>query len=241
MNTTRTTIDPDTTVGELVVQQPNRSRLFEQLGLDYCCGGRKPLRQACAEKGLDLDDVLRRLAEIPASPPRTSHEAAPRMSVQDLVNHIVSEHHEYLRREMPRLHQMVLKVARVHGPEDARLARLPEIFENLKVELESHMAKEEQVLFPALSEWAAQGRIPQGDTSTLQAPIRVMVMEHEEAARLLEEMKRLTDGFTPPDWACNTYRAMLDGLRELEADLHQHVHEENNILFPRALTGAQQA
>jgi len=235
MNTTTTPIDPNTTVGELVTRQPNRSRLFEELGIDYCCGGHKSLRQACADKGLNLDDVLARLAQIPATPPRSSHEAAAELSLGQLIDHIVTEHHAYLRRELPRLARLIHKVARVHGEEDERLASLPGIYDAMQAELADHMLKEEQILFPAIRTLEESEGPGEAGFASIGQPIQVMMAEHDSTGRALETLRRLTDGFTPPDWACNTYRAMLDGLRELEADLHQHIHEENNILFPRAL------
>lgn len=235
MTTMNTTINPETTVGELVVQQPNRSRLFEQLGIDYCCGGRKPLRQACADKQVNLDEVLAQLEQLPASPPQSSHEAAPNLALSELIDHIVNEHHGYLRRELPRLDQMIDKVARVHGEKDTRLGSLPGIYKAMQAELGDHMLKEENILFPAIKALDAGQGLADACFASVGQPIQVMLAEHDSAGRALEQMRGLTDGFTPPDWACNTYRAMLDGLRELEADLHQHIHEENNILFPRAL------
>jgi len=125
--------------------------------------------------------------------------------------------------------------ARVHGEEDERLASLPGIYDAMQAELADHMLKEEQILFPAIRTLEESEGPGEAGFASIGQPIQVMMAEHDSTGRALETLRRLTDGFTPPDWACNTYRAMLDGLRELEADLHQHIHEENNILFPRAL------
>ncbi|MCB1126227.1 MAG: iron-sulfur cluster repair di-iron protein [Verrucomicrobiae bacterium] len=232
------TLNPETTVGELVVEQPNRSRLFEELRIDYCCGGRKPLRQVCEEKGLALEDVLARLEQLPTESQQSSHSTVAELTLGALIDHIVDEHHAYLRRELPRLDGMIRKVARVHGEKDHRLVTLPVVFAALIAELGDHLAKEERILFPAIR------RLESGDPedtcfASVGQPIQVMLAEHDSAGHTVEEMRRLTEGFNPPTWACNTYRAMLDGLRELEADLHQHIHEENNILFPRALEREQ--
>lgn len=241
MTTAELTLSPETTVGELVVQQPNRSRLFEELHIDYCCGGRKPLQQACEEKGLAWEDVLARLEQLPAETPQDTHAAAPALSLTGLIDHIVDEHHSCLRRELPRLEQMINKVARVHGDNDNRLTMLPRVFGAMHFELGDHMMKEENILFPAIRAMEAGHSLADACFGSVGQPIQVMLAEHDSAGQALEEMRRLTDGFNPPAWACNTYRAMLDGLRELEADLHQHIHEENNILFPRALEREQAA
>lgn len=232
--TTEMNLNPETTVGELVVQQPNRSRLFEELHIDYCCGGRKPLRQVCEEKGLTVEEVLARLERLPAESPRSSHGAVADLPLGDLIDHIVETHHAYLRRELPRLDGMIRRVARVHAEKDHRLTMVPMVFAAMSAELGDHLAKEERILFPAIRR--LESGAPE-DTcfASVAQPIQVMLAEHDSAGHALEEMRRLTEGFNPPTWACNTYRAMLDGLRELEADLHQHIHKENNILFPRAL------
>ncbi|MBX7254924.1 MAG: iron-sulfur cluster repair di-iron protein [Candidatus Hydrogenedentes bacterium] len=230
-----TTILPETTVGQIVAQQPNRSRVFEALGLDYCCGGKKTLADACAKKGLDVNTVLERLSAV--EPYGTAAESASHldMPLPELADLIEATHHAYLNRELPRLKQLLDKVAKVHGEKDARLGQLRDIFAELQAELESHLMKEERVLFPAIRRLCGIDAECACSPATIAAPIRVMEAEHDSAGEALEAIRTLTDGFTPPDWACNTYRATLDGLHELELDMHQHIHKENNILFPRAL------
>lgn len=230
-----TTITAQNTVGELVRERPGRARVFEELGIDYCCGGKKPLTEACARKGHDVDEVL---ASIKAADSADSVEDATdyaAMPLDELADHIVATHHAYLVRELPRMQQMSAKVAKVHGDRDARLAELASTVDALAEELSSHMMKEERILFPVMRRLAQTETLPPMPFGTLANPIRAMEAEHDTAGGGLEDMNRLTDGYSPPDWACNTYRALLDGLHELELDLHQHIHKENNILFPRAL------
>ena len=146
--------------------------------------------------------------------------------LNDLIDHILVTYHQSLREELPRLDTMSEKVARVHHDKDDRLAELRAVFLSLKAELEPHMMKEEQILFPM---------IRQGQGQSAGGPISVMEHEHDSAGAALSRMRELTDGFEPPEAACNTWRAMLAGMQDLERETHQHIHLENNILFPRAL------
>lgn len=223
------------TVGELVSEQPGRSRVFEEYGIDYCCGGEKPLAEACAKKGVDVDEVSRQLAQVDAADVEVDAVDFSTMTLDVLADHIVAKHHAYLREELPRLEAMSAKVAKVHASSDERLRELAQVVDALSTELHAHMMKEEQILFPIIRQLVHADTLPSMHCGTLANPIRVMELEHDSAGGALENMRRLTDGFTPPEWACNTYRALLHGLHELELDLHRHIHKENNILFPRAL------
>lgn len=227
MSQTITAQDP---VGQLVRQRPDRSRVFENLGLDYCCGGKLPLADACAKAGLDPDQVVSQILEADAqTDERDRHLVdADAMSLSDLADHIEQTHHAYLRSELPRLDAITSKVAHVHGDKDPRLAEVRAAFVDLRDELTSHMMKEEQILFPAIRAVEA-GQTIRG----IGAPIAVMEQEHDDAGRALERMRELTNGYAVPMDACGTFRALLEGLRTLEADMHRHVHKENNILFPR--------
>lgn len=224
-------IDTHSTVGQLVADRPARSRVFQELGIDFCCGGRKTLDQACRSRGLDPQRVLR---ELLACEDETSRQAVNpvAMTLGELADHIEQTHHAYLRVELPRLVAMVRKVAAVHGDKHPWMLEIDGVFAGLAAELNSHMLKEEQMVFPLIR--AIERREPGGDLA-VDAPIQVMEHEHDDAGNALARMRQLSDGYTPPADACNTFRAMLDGLRELEADMHQHVHKENNILFPRAI------
>ncbi|HET8547001.1 MAG TPA: iron-sulfur cluster repair di-iron protein [Bryobacteraceae bacterium] len=216
----------NTTVAEIAAESLAAVRVFERLGIDYCCGGKRPLDEVCSEKGLSADAVRSELdAAMAASAPGTCDWAtAP---LRDLIDHIVGTHHEYLRRELPALAARVEKVHRVYTGRNLAegLPGLPETFGALRTELEAHMAKEEVILFPMIA-----AGIPH-----IAKPIRVMEFEHESAGDALARIRQITRDHSVPDYACVTYRAMLAGLKELETDLHLHIHLENNILFPRAL------
>lgn len=229
------TLSAQKTVGELVRERPGRARVFEDLGIDYCCGGKKPLAEACAKKGHDIDQVLASIREVDASGSVEDATDYVSMPLDELADHIVETHHAFLVRELPRLQEMSAKVARVHGDKDGRLIELAAAVHAVADELSSHMMKEERILFPVIRQLAQTDSLPPMPFGTLANPIRAMEAEHDTAGSGLEDMRRLSDAYTPPDWACNTYRALLDGLHELELDLHQHIHKENNILFPRAL------
>lgn len=229
-----TTLSPQTTVAEIVTERPSLSRLFEKLGIDYCCGGKLPLAEACAQKGLDAATVL---ATIEAA---QSVQAEPganpaTMSLTELCDHIVQNHHEYLRQELPRLDFLTGKVANAHGENHPWVLDAARVFGAMQQELTQHMMKEERVLFPAIRDMEA-GRPPQSPCgSHLEGPVTVMIQEHEMVGEALESLHTMSSGYTPPEDACNTFRAMLEALSELEMDLHEHIHKENNILFPRAL------
>lgn len=227
--------DPSKTVGAYVKERPALSKVFERYGIDYCCGGKRPLLDVCQEKGVSVDELLRSLEQAAANTLTGEDLDWQTMTLTEMVEHIDERHHRYLYEVMPRLSQMANKVARVHGDKDARLAELASTFDTLQAELNIHMQKEERVLFPYCRQLAKAESIPDFHCGPISNPICVMEMEHDHAGALLVQMRTLSDGYTPPEWACNTYRALLDGLAEMEADIHQHIHEENNILFPQAL------
>jgi regulator of cell morphogenesis and NO signaling len=220
-------VPSSTTIAELVVEVPARARVFERLGLDYCCGGKRTLADACRERGLDPAAVAAELDSIALGPDASDWT---RRTVAELVDHIVDRHHAYLRRELPRLSELVARSERAHGADHPELAEIRATFERLRSELEHHLADEESSLFPACRQSA--------DRATFVAtPELLEHLEHEHAAAgtMLERLSQLTDGYDTSRAACNTHRAAIDGLRELELDMHEHVHEENNILFPRVL------
>jgi regulator of cell morphogenesis and NO signaling len=221
------------TVGSIVTRQPALSRVFEEAGIDYCCGGKISLADACAKKGLDPAAVLEWLV-APTNAAATDELDPTTLTLTALADHIVATHHAYLKAELPRLEAMTRKVAAVHGAHDARLAQVRDTFAGLFDEMAQHMMKEEQILFPLIRRMEAGDVTAGAHCGSIAHPIAQMEHEHQSAGNAVARLRELTDGFTPPDWACNTYRAMLDALAQLEQDLHQHVHKENNILFPRA-------
>lgn len=224
------TVSPTTLVSDLVLEQPGRTTVFESLGIDFCCGGRIPLAQACADRGLDLDEVVDALAGAPA--PVDPDLDVARMSPAELAAHIVDRHHGYLRAELPGLAPLVEKVARVHGGRHPELREVAALFEQVSGELVRHLHEEEEVVFPACTAGTPEA------ASTLADEIARMEEDHVLVGTGLARMRTLTHGFDPPEGACTSYRAMLQRLDALERDVHLHVHKENNVLFPRALAAA---
>lgn len=219
----------DRTVGELVAERPGRSRVFQSFQMDFCCQGGKTLREACEKKGITLSVVLEQLEAEEADPVAAPFNAAE-LPVEELAGHIVEKHHGFLRRELPRLHAMAQRVAKVHGGHTPSLVEVLEVFHAMSEELQHHLVKEEQVLFPAVIAMSRGDMVP----SSLRGPIACMIHEHEDAGAALGRLNELTDGYTPPADACNTYRALFAGLADLEQDLHRHIHLENHVLFPQA-------
>ncbi len=226
----------ETTVGELVRAAPVRARVFEKLGIDFCCGGKKPLAEVCQAKGLDPATVLAMLTALDTTPDAGLIDADA-MGLTELCEHIESAHHGYLREELPRLDFMTRKVAAVHGADEPRLVRIREIFTKFAPELVAHMIDEEDMIFPRIRQLDG-GKGGVEERESLRTSIEKLEHEHEQAGDALARFRELTDGYTPPEWACNTFRALYDGLARLERNMHQHVHKENNVLFPRALAGA---
>lgn len=225
---TMKSITPQTTVGEIVRAMPARSRIFENLGIDYCCGGKKPLAEACQPKGLDPATVVALLTALDDTP--NSIQANPdSMSLTELCDHIEQVHHGYLCEELPRLDFMTRKVAAVHGDHEPRLLEVRRVFETFQAEMVAHTEEEDEVVFPAIR------KLESGNGAHLDAAFAKLESEHENAGAALARLKELTDNYTPPEWACNTFRALYDGLAQLEKHTHQHVHQENNVLFPKAL------
>lgn len=220
------TISAESTVASLATEHPLATRVFSRYGIDFCCGGGRPLKDVCGQKGLDVGRVVEEIRRELSS----SDEQAHRWDTQPLdklIQHILVTYHRPLDEELPRLQQMAVKVLEVHHDKDPRrLTELVDVYAGLKAELEDHMAKEEQILFPMILR--DQGAMADG-------PIAVMEHEHESVGIALRRLRDLTDDFEVPPEACNTWRALWKGLEALEQSLHLHIHLENNILFPRAL------
>ena len=224
-------------VGQLVADRPGRARVFQQFRIDFCCGGGIPLSEACERNSVDPQTVLTELLRADNNTDTGNEPDWKNEKLSVLVENIVSTHHTYLRNALPQLGAMAEKVHRVHGENHPELRNLLEVFSGLYAELDSHMFKEENILFPATRQ-LEMGALPPEAAAQLFGPISVMEAEHESAGRALEELRRITGNYSPPESACNTYRGLYAGLEELERDLHWHIHKENNILFPRAIEGA---
>ena len=220
---------PDRTVGEIVAENPSQARVFQAFGIDFCCQGGRTLREACTLKGIGLESVIEQLEAAAAvkTPPENNPALLPPV---ELVQHIVDKHHAYLRAELPRIHAMSERVAKVHGGHTPALIEVFQVFCAMADELDSHMMKEEQILFPAIQALCSGSKV-----MPLDGPVACMLQEHDDAGAALARMRELTNGFTPPPEACNTYRALFAGLAELEEDLHRHIHLENAVLFPKAV------
>ena len=229
---------PETTVRDIAIEQPASIRVFEKYGIDYCCGGRRPLAQACEERSLQIDDVLAAIENAaaqqkPTGPDWTSFQLGA------ICDHIVRTHHAYIRNELPRLHSLAKKVVARHGDDRLELPQIQQLIDAVGSDLISHLAKEEMMLFPYITNrernFATCGPNSIGCSGSVRSPIRVMMAEHDVAGNILTQIRKLSDDYTPPAGACHTCRGFSQSLLEFEQDLHQHVHLENNILFPRAL------
>lgn len=218
--------DGDTPVGTLAAEHPLATRVFHRYQIDFCCGGGRPLKEACEARGLEVDTLLEEIRQELESGSDAGErwDTAP---LDELVDHIEAAYHAPLREELPRLEAMARKVNEVHGSKDPeRLGELVRVFVALRAELVDHMMKEEEILFPM---------VRRGEGSMADGPIQVMEEEHDAAGNALRRLRELTDDFQPPEGACNTWRALWKGLEALEGEMHQHIHLENNILFPRAM------
>jgi len=218
-------IDPQTRVGDLAVEHPLATRVFARHGIDFCCGGGRPLSDVCEEKGIPFDRVR---TEVESEIARGS-EAGLRWDDEPLgalIDHIVRVYHGPLKEELPRLEAMARKVNLVHGPKDPeRLQAIQDTVGAIRADLEPHLEKEEEILFPMIRE---------GHGERAEDPISVMEMEHEEVGAMLRRLRELTRDYEVPAAACNTWRALWVGLADLERALHEHIHLENNILHKRA-------
>ena len=229
-------------VGHLVADRPERSRVFERYGIDYCCGGKRSLQDACRDRGVDPAAVLAELQTVDGHATQEGVSPAD-MTMTELANHIEATHHVYLREELPRLQGLVDKVATAHGKRYPWLEDVQSTYRDLVAELNPHMLKEEQILFPMIRELDSATVAPSlhcDACGTVSNPIRVMEHEHANAGAALRRLRELTSGFEVPEGGCNSFRVMVDGLRQLEADTHAHIHKENNVLFVRAVEAEEE-
>jgi regulator of cell morphogenesis and NO signaling len=226
------------TLADLAAHSLGAIRILEHYGLDYCCGGAQPFEEACNAKGLQPQHVMREIEDAAATSAEDRNwQSAP---LNELVTHIVETHHAYLKLDLPVLQMRIAKIVSVHGPRDPEMwSRLAEVFGGLRSELEMHLAKEEQILFPFIAKYGLaelQGRpVPPVPFGSIANPIGMMEREHSDAGDALAEIRTLTNNLELPSYACATVRALYEGLKNLEKDLHVHIHLENNILFPRAI------
>lgn len=227
--------DLSTPVGEIVARYPVTSRIFDRAGVDFCCAGKRPLGEALQAKGLESDRLLAELDREITTAPEEPDASLAETPLPALTRYIVERFHVPLREELPRLGRMSERVLEVHGGAHPEvIPELARVFRHFRAELESHMAKEEAILFPAIDALAAPPATGGAGFPSPAAIVPAMEAEHAEAGEALVRMRELTGGFAPPPGACNTFRALYAGLERLEHEMHLHVHLENHVLFPRA-------
>ncbi|MDD8017076.1 MAG: iron-sulfur cluster repair di-iron protein [Bacteroidota bacterium] len=226
------------TIKEIVTQNYQTAAVFEKYSLDFCCRGGKTIEQACGEKGVEPSAVFGELSTIaPTSQSEISRYAE--WSPEFLIDYIVSNHHAYVRKMIPVIYAHTQKVASVHGANHPEVVKIAQVFANVAAEFQLHMRKEEQMLFPYIKQLVEASRekkiVEHSPFGSVNNPIRMMEAEHQAAGDEMYEIRSLSNGYTPPEDACTTYRITYQELQEFENDLHQHVHLENNILFPQAM------
>ncbi len=224
------------TVRDIAAENPASVAVFESLGIDYCCGGGKPLTEACAHARVDVARVLALMEEAARlSQPGEQKSDWARQPLCGLIAHIVDKHHAFVRQATVRISTLLRKVASHHGPDHPELHEIGRLFEAMGQELSTHMLKEEHILFPYIERLEQGGPRPQSCFGTVRHPIANMIAEHDDAGALLQRIRELARGYALPAGACASYQALYRELQDFERDLHQHVHLENNILFPRAV------
>jgi regulator of cell morphogenesis and NO signaling len=233
-------INSETTVREVALMVPESTRFFEKLKIDYCYSGNQALAEACASAGVPVDNVMEMLAEVTQT--KSSDKGSvvfQNASLPELITHILDTHHVFTKSEMDRIQSLADKVLAAHGGNHPELVHLDEIITRLCNDLKPHMFKEEQIVFPyimAMAEAADQKRtVAFAPFGTVNNPIRMMMREHDTAGEILRELRALTSDYRVPADACINYQTLYQALENFEQDLHQHIHLENNLLFPRAL------
>ena len=226
LSTAAAAVDPSRSLGQIAVELPGATAVFRRLKLDFCCGGQVSLRDAAAGKALDLDALVRELSAL-----QRPDEAPQAATPAELIGHIVARYHDVHRQQLPELVRMARRVEAVHRGNPHVPAGLADALEGMQEELLGHMHKEEAILFPMLA---------RGGNSFAQQPIAVMRAEHTDHGEALAHLARLTGDMTPPPGACNTWRALYGGLAQLADDLVNHIHLENNVLFPQFEPAAPQ-
>ena len=227
-------------VRDVVLELPQATRVFEKLKIDYCCGGDTPLGEACATAGVEVSNLERMLEEAGRADVQGNGSLDfQKATLSELIGHILDKHHVYTKEEMTRLERLIDKVISAHGENHPELRSLGGLFQQICADLRPHMLKEEQILFPYIVEMersAVENRLaPFAPFGTVKNPVRMMMMEHETVGALLLEVRALSSNYTVPRDGCISYQTLYRALEAFEKDLHQHIHLENNILFPRAI------
>lgn len=226
-----------TPINDFIAEDVQRTGIFEKLEIDSCCGGHRTLAEACAEKGIDPEPILQQLLGIMPESDPTLDDVVDGMdgSLTEAVDHLLETHHTYLKEALPRLAALIEKVVAAHGENHPELKTVQGTFVELRADLEPHLIKEEQVLFPIIKVLESSAGQADFHCGSVLNPIRVMQMEHERATTLFEKIRAITGNFKVPEDGCNSYRQLYTGLDELEIDTLLHIKKENEILFPQVL------
>jgi len=228
----------DKTIREIALEAPATTRVFENFKIDYCCGGRRSIADACAAMGIDTQPLMDELGQVMTDPAAGSDPMPEHLKPTQLIEYILAKHHIFTANELERLAPLMTKVALRHGEAHPELLELQDILVALVESLVPHMQKEENVLFPYIQqlEFAVDSGLPAKPPhfGTVRNPIRMMMAEHDVDGERLQKMRELTAGYALPEGACPSFTALYAGLEDLERDLHRHIHLENNVLFPAA-------
>ena len=225
-----------TPINDFIAEDVRRTGVFEELDIDACCGGYRTLAVACEEKGIDPESVLNKLMSFtPESDPVVAVKEGLDGSLSEAVDHLLQTHHTYLKEALPRLATLLDKVVDAHVARHPELNTVQELFGEVRADLEPHLLKEEEVLFPMIKQLESSGRNADLNCGPLLNPIRVMLAEHERVLNLFQRIRATTRNFQMPEDGCESYRLLLTGLDELEIDTLLHVQKENDILFPQVL------
>ena len=233
-------INSSMTVREVAIELPQSTRVFERLKIDYCCGGSRPLTEACASIGVEVGEVMGMLEAVSQAGARGDGAVDfQKLPLTELIAHILDTHHVFTKQEMTRLELLSKKVISAHGENHPELHEVGALFDSLCADLKPHMFKEEQILFPyilALASARLENRAaPFAPFGTVKNPVRMMMMEHDTVGEILRDLRVKTSNYATPADGCISYRTLYEALEAFEKDLHQHIHLENNILFPRAV------
>ena len=222
-------------VGEIALEQPMSIPVFEHYGIEYCCGGRMPLAEACELKDVAVEKVIAAIEAASRKPVAKARDWG-KETLADLTDHIVAKHHTYCKSELVLLSGLAIKVTKRHGGRDPELSIIQAKFAQLTEKLTEHLANEEVFVFPMIVKLERDKTAePCEYHAVVNEPLALLMQDHDDAGTLMAEIRSLSRNFIPPGYACATFRAFYEGLKEFEQDLHQHVHLENNILFPRAM------
>jgi len=226
------------TIGEMVAGDYRKAEVFKKFGIDFCCGGKDPLDKTCSKKGIDLAEIKQALKELDKQQMQQPSQDYNNWELDFLSDYIINTHHKYVTEALPLLDEYSIKVARVHGEAHPEVVEIASLCKAIANELRMHMHKEEAILFPYIRQMAMAKRnnesLHPSPFGTVKNPISMMEMEHDSAGGNMHAINELSNGYNPPEEACITYRVLYAKLQEFENDLHQHIHLENNILFPKA-------